>query len=326
MAEKSEELEMTKEQTASEAKDASAAEEKAVPAETSAPAGTEAEKSDTPEVPSEKERSADDAAAGSGASDKEETAGKKTEAPENAAESEKPSDGDAPENEKDDKKEDGKKEKKEKRPQGIAGFIASVALPLLVICAVTAALMALVNGMTIDRINENAEIATREAINRIYPVFDSQESIVESPELPVTEVFRLEKDGQTLGYCVAVEPKGFNGAIEMMVGISPQGIITGVEIISHSETPGVGARADDPQYLDGYDGLSGRVSFGDGIDALSGATISSKAILSGVNAATEIVSGLTGDGGAGAASGEAAAENAGDEAPAEEESGEEAGS
>ncbi|MBQ7721221.1 MAG: RnfABCDGE type electron transport complex subunit G [Clostridia bacterium] len=222
---------------------------------------------------------------------------KKDETPEKSGdEPSSPEEKSGSEEEKEEKPQETKepKEPQEKKPSGTAGFIVSVALPLLVICAVTAALMALVNGLTIDRINENKNAATREAINRIYPAFDSLESVAEAPDLPVTEVFRLIKDGDTLGYCASVEPKGFNGAIEMMVGMSPKGVITGVEIISHSETPGVGARADDPQYLDGYDGLSGKISFGDGIDALSGATISSKAILSGVNAAAEIIGDIAG--------------------------------
>ena len=192
------------------------------------------------------------------------------------------------------KEEAGSAEKTDKKNNDTLKYCLSIAVPLLIICSVIAMLMALVNGITIDRINENSVKATNEAINRIYPAFDKSEMIVEAPELPVTDVFRLDKDGDVLGYCVAVQPKGFNGAIEMMVGISPKGIITGVEIISHSETPGVGARADDPAYLDQYDGLSGRLSFGEGIDALSGATISSRAILSGVNAASAIVSEITG--------------------------------
>ncbi len=272
MAEKSEELEIKEEKTelASDAGNTVPEADKAEPAaediKPEAPAEDE-KKDETPE------KSGDEPSSPEEKSGSEE---EKEEKPQETSEPKEP------------------KEPQEKKPSGTAGFIVSVALPLLVICAVTAALMALVNGLTIDRINENKNAATREAINRIYPAFDSLESVAEAPDLPVTEVFRLIKDGDTLGYCASVEPKGFNGAIEMMVGMSPKGVITGVEIISHSETPGVGARADDPQYLDGYDGLSGKISFGDGIDALSGATISSKAILSGVNAAAEIIGDIAG--------------------------------
>ncbi|MGI6742347.1 MAG: RnfABCDGE type electron transport complex subunit G [Eubacteriales bacterium] len=180
-------------------------------------------------------------------------------------------------------------------------FYLRIVIPLLLISAVIALLMALVNGFTKDKIASNNLKATEEAIARIYPKFDLTTEIESDIELPIKAVYRLDEGGALLGYCVSVQPSGFNGAIEMMVGINPDGTITGVEIISHTETPGIGAAADDPEYLKDYIGLSGNISFGDGIDALTGATISSKAILSGVNAAVEavnIISGQTAEGGA----------------------------
>jgi electron transport complex protein RnfG len=180
-------------------------------------------------------------------------------------------------------------------------FYLRIAIPLLLISAVIALLMALVNGFTKDRIASNNSKATKEAISRIYSKFDSTTEIDAEIELPIKAVYRLDEGGALLGYCVSVLPSGFNGAIEMMVGVSSDGTVTGVEIISHTETPGIGAAADDPEYLKNYIGLSGNITFGEGIDALTGATISSKAILSGVNTAVKTVndiSGQTAEGGA----------------------------
>ncbi len=173
-------------------------------------------------------------------------------------------------------------------------YFLKISVPLLLICALIALMMALVNGFTKDRIKSNNLKATQEAISRIYPKFDSSDEIDIDVELPIKAVYRLNEGDVLLGYCVSVQPSGFNGAIEMMVGVNPEGNITGVEIISHTETPGIGAAADDPEYLKNYIGLYGNISFGEGIDALTGATISSKAILSGVNAAVEAINNING--------------------------------
>jgi len=72
-----------------------------------------------------------------------------------------------------------------------------------------------------------------------------------------------------------------------MVGVNADGSVQGVEIISHSETPGFGAKADDPDYLGQYRGQSGKLTLGRDVEAISGATISSRAILGGVNQALD---------------------------------------
>ena len=77
----------------------------------------------------------------------------------------------------------------------------------------------------------------------------------------------------------------------MVVGISADHKIVGVSITALSETPGLGSRVADRSYLDGYAGLYGMIKLGDGIDAISGATISSRSVLTGVNRALEAVSG-----------------------------------
>ena len=99
--------------------------------------------------------------------------------------------------------------------------------------------------------------------------------------------------GQLHGYAVEVAPSGFGGAITMMVGVSVDGKVLGISIISHAETPGLGAVAAQNTdkgvaFRDQFVGLMEGITIGDGdnqIDSLSGATISSQAIVDGVNAA-----------------------------------------
>ena len=75
----------------------------------------------------------------------------------------------------------------------------------------------------------------------------------------------------------------------LMVGFRADQTLVGVQILSHSETPGLGARVSDASYLGQYAGKSGTLTLGENVDAISGATISSRAVLSGVKEAQEIL-------------------------------------
>ena len=101
----------------------------------------------------------------------------------------------------------------------------------------------------------------------------------------VNGVWLVTSGGDILGYAASVSPLGFGGALDMMVGVNSDGTIAGMKIVSHSETPGLGSRVDDPDYLSQYTGKSGTLSLGNGIDAITGSTISSKAVLEAANRA-----------------------------------------
>ena len=92
------------------------------------------------------------------------------------------------------------------------------------------------------------------------------------------------------GWVVEVTPSGFGGTIDMMVGVGTDGVVTGVSIISMSETSGLGSNASRDTFRGQFVGASGSVAVtkdnGD-IDALTGATITSRAVCDGVNAALE---------------------------------------
>lgn len=104
-------------------------------------------------------------------------------------------------------------------------------------------------------------------------------------------------EDEMVGYCVEVQTNGFGGVITMVVGVDLDGKVTGVAVTDHSETDSVGGLALTQDYLEGYVGLSGtiRLSGDNAVDALSGATATSKAITAGVNRALAIVAGLDPD-------------------------------
>ena len=103
-----------------------------------------------------------------------------------------------------------------------------------------------------------------------------------------------DDEGQLLGYCVQVQSQGFGGPITMSVGVDLNGAVTGVAIVSHNETDRVGTSAMTPAALARYVGRSGTIRAGgdNSIDAVAGATATSKAITAGVNRALNIVANL----------------------------------
>lgn len=152
---------------------------------------------------------------------------------------------------------------------------------LLIICAVVALVVSFVNAITVDIIAEAEARQKREAIGRI---FGERAAIAEFDALEGTNALYAIADGVE-GYCVDLDAKGFGGKINMMVGVGADGTLMGVEIVSLSETPGLGARVNNAEYLRQYVGKGSGLTIGKEISAISGATISSKAVLTGVNTA-----------------------------------------
>ena len=171
-------------------------------------------------------------------------------------------------------------------------YILRLTVTLLLICAAVAAVLAVVNSITKGPIAEIQAEKTRNAISVVLPgVGDVEEMVLSGDTGIVSAVYTSEK-----GYAVEVAPGGFDGEITMMVGIS-EGKVTGISVISHTETPGLGAvaaanNAKGEAFRGQFVGQSGVLSVGDQIDGMSGATITSKAVTAGVNAALEFVENL----------------------------------
>ncbi len=174
--------------------------------------------------------------------------------------------------------------------------VLNIGARLLIICLVVAGIVSLVNEVTKTRYAELQEEQKQESMASIFGL-----EKVTYEELG-NEVYRISQNGETVGYCVQTVTAGFGGDMTLMVGFRDDADypIAGVQILSHSETPGLGAKANDASYLSQYNGKSGELALHDDIDAISGATISSRAVLSGVNSAREtLLNSLTLTGGDG---------------------------
>ena len=157
-----------------------------------------------------------------------------------------------------------------------------IGLKLLLIAALVAGVVSFVNAKTASRAIENIN---REKTNAIAEIFDHQP--IEATEQD--GIYTVKLEGKIIGYCLESVSSGFGGDMTLMVGYDEDATLCGVRVISHSETPGLGARVceNEENALSRYAGKSGNLVWGQDIDGISGATISSKAVLAGVNQATE---------------------------------------
>lgn len=177
------------------------------------------------------------------------------------------------------------------RLAGVLFVIAFVATLLLTVC----------NAMTKDRIAMLAEQAETEAMQAVLPSAETFESYAGQVAEPVKAIYIGKSAGTDVGYCVSVAPQGYGGEIAMMVGISADSAVTGVEITSMSETPGLGAKASEADFKAQYNGISSAASViksgepkENEVVAISGATITSRAVTEGVNQALEAVQAIGG--------------------------------
>lgn len=170
-------------------------------------------------------------------------------------------------------------------------YVLRLALTLLAITAVVAVALAGVNSVTAPKIAELNEQKTQAAIEAVLPGGGQEVSFTDSTGL-VSTVYKGDA-----GYAVQVAPAGFGGDISMMVGVGSDGKVLAISIISQTETAGLGAvsaatTSAGEAFRGQFAGMSGSVSVtkdGGAVDAITGATITSRAVCTGVNAALACV-------------------------------------
>ena len=170
---------------------------------------------------------------------------------------------------------------------------------VLTIIAVVAALcLAVTNEVTKDVIARQAEEEAEAARKALVPEADSFEPLEAEN---VDSVYRGVKDGEAIGYVAQVTVTGFGGPVEVTVGTKAgEAVLTGIKVggSSFSETAGLGAKSKEPQFMDQFAGVKAPVMLSDGvendtdaqeIDAITAATITSSAVVRGVNQAVDAI-------------------------------------
>ena len=188
-------------------------------------------------------------------------------------------------------------------------YIIKLTVTLFVTCVIVAGLLGGVNAITADKIAAINWEKTVEAMKAVVADPDAtsfSEALDTTAEMEAAaaaygtldSVYEVQVDGAPAGYAIKVVSSGSQGSIEMMVGVDGEGVITGVSIVSHSETSGIGTKVmgNEPtasgvgvlSQFEGKSAADGRLSVGTNVDAISGATVSSKGVTAGVNAALAV--------------------------------------
>ncbi len=168
---------------------------------------------------------------------------------------------------------------------------ARLVIVLFVIAAVTALLLGLTDYVTRDRIAAIKAEKTAAAMQEVLPA-DSYETVEYTGA--DSRILGVQKASGG-GYIVSVRVPGSQDMIEMLVGVDESGRVSGVAIVEMAETAGLGAKAEDAAWRAQFVGAPGHVAVdkdGGDIDALTGATVTSRAVADGVNAALDAAAAL----------------------------------
>jgi len=169
--------------------------------------------------------------------------------------------------------------------------VVTLVLVLAVISLVMAFLLGLVNKVTYPAIQENTQKKIESAMQLVLPTENYIDMEYTGDDPLVTAVYEAEGEG----YVIQVAPSGFSGAIDMMVGITSDGTVSGIEIIAHAETSGLGANAEKPEWRAQFVGATDDVNVtkdGGTIESITGSTITSRAVCVGVNAARAVAASM----------------------------------
>jgi len=169
---------------------------------------------------------------------------------------------------------------------------------LTCICIVSAIALAKIYDLTKGPIAHQKRLEVLRAIKTVLPTYDNEPDRdlaklpmgVDKKGEEIKGVFyRGKKDGRLIGIAFKVtSSEGYGGTIEVMVGIVPDGTIHGIEVLSHLETPGLGAKIGEAKFKDRFKDRSlsntkwaVKKEAGD-IDSITGATISSRAVIKAI--------------------------------------------
>ena len=170
--------------------------------------------------------------------------------------------------------------------------IVKLAVILFAVSAIVALCLGLVNSVTADRIAAIAKEKLDNAMKEVLPADDYNEIAYTGDDFQVDSIY--EAAGK--GWVVQCTVSGSQGSITMLTGVASDGTVTGISMLDHGETPGLGAIAGAASAV----GEAWRAQFqnipsaavtkdGGQIESISGATITSRAICNGVTAAQNAV-------------------------------------
>lgn len=177
------------------------------------------------------------------------------------------------------------------------GSYPIIFLTLVVLLSVVA--LTVVDGVTAERIAANKREAIKQMLAALFPAmadfaYDEETglySLYDERAVTIDEETgesSVDQSFPAVGYAFMTDGKGYGGKIGILVGLETNRALRGIRVISHQETPGLGAKITDTGFLDQFVGLVpaqlALARDGGAVDAITGATISSRAVAEGISA------------------------------------------
>ena len=175
-------------------------------------------------------------------------------------------------------------------------------LVLTIIVVVAGVALGVAYAMTEQPINDRNLEQAQGALKSFFPDADSFEPINLPENSGLDFAYTARKGSETLGYAAKSTAQGYGGPIEVVTGMATDGSLKGISVggTEFKETEGLGSKAKEPSFTDQFAGQKPPLTLGTEIDAISGATVTSKAVVGAVNTAADALAGAAGMSGAAA--------------------------
>lgn len=171
-----------------------------------------------------------------------------------------------------------------------ASSLRETVLPVVVlvaICMVAGLLLGMVHALTSPIAEANAEQKAQETYASLVPEAASFEPVACEVEGCTAALEAKDATGAVIAHVIVAQSKGYGGQVPIAVAFGPDGTVLSITTMANEETPGLGTKVSGESYIGQYVGLPASPTTASDIDLISGATISSKAVLAAYNIAVE---------------------------------------
>ena len=157
-------------------------------------------------------------------------------------------------------------------------------LILCIIAFVAGLALAATNMVTAGPIEEQRVKAIQAARVAVFPTADDFREMAMEEDTVLDDMLEAISGSDIIGYVLQITVSGYGGPIEIIMGVDTQGMITGLSVggSKFAETAGLGTQVKEPAFTDQFVGLSETPTLNGNVDTISGATISSSAVINGV--------------------------------------------
>lgn len=160
------------------------------------------------------------------------------------------------------------------------------------ICTLASASLALVDSLTKPQIIAQLKAAEETSLKEVLPLGGHFEPVKSGNDIIYYKAY--SKDDKFIGVAFKASGKGYSSAVETMAGMAKDGTITAIKILSQNETPGLGNRITEPSFIGQFSNKD--IPGLNKVQAITGATISSKAVMDAVKIKAETIRTLIKDG------------------------------